>query len=35
VQQGPPGASRPGLQNRPAQPRRLAAPPRGKPKPKR
>jgi FecR protein len=33
VQQGVPGAPRPGLQNRPAPPRRLAAPPRGKPRP--
>jgi hypothetical protein len=32
VQQGAPGAPRPGLQNRPA-PRRLAAPPRGRPRP--
>jgi len=32
--QGAPGAPRPGLQNRPAQPRRPAAPPKGKPAPK-
>jgi hypothetical protein len=34
VQQGAPGAARPGLQNRPAQPRRPAPPPKGKPAPK-
>jgi hypothetical protein len=34
VQQGAPGAPRPGLQNRPAQPRRPAPPPKGKPAPK-
>ena len=33
VQQGPPGAPRPGMQNRPSQPRRMAAP-KGKPPPK-